>query len=147
MEVSSEREASPTEALKYLFTALFTDIIISMNLVVGPRRISELRRVTIPRQVGSAVGVEPESWVSMTITTWDRSIISIRPSGESAGAYAVRDPRRPRRLTSNREVTIPASVLRAAGMKTGGLVAFKSAGREIRMFSADRVRGPVADEP
>lgn len=110
---------------------------------IGPRRVSDLRRVTIPTRAASTVGIAPNSWVVVSADKRADGVLVIRPARASARSYGIRDPRRARRVSDTGQVTLPAPLLNGSGIEVGGFVAFTCTRTGLRVFSADRVRGPV----
>jgi bifunctional DNA-binding transcriptional regulator/antitoxin component of YhaV-PrlF toxin-antitoxin module len=114
-----------------------------MTMPIGPRRINELRRVTIPTRAGRGVGVEPGCWVVVTALRRDHAVLVIRPAPDTEPAeFARLDPRRPRRVSDTGQLALPAPLLDAAGLAVGQWVAFSPTRGGLRLFAAERVRGP-----
>lgn len=110
----------------------------------GPRTVNEFRRVTIPSVLADQVGIKQYSFVSIASSPRDRSLIEIRPARVPRGTLGRQDPRRPRRVPKSRQVTVPATVLTAAGLEIGSAVAFRAAGDCVQVFDASRVLDPVS---
>lgn len=110
----------------------------------GPRRVNELRRVTIPRVLADRAGIKQDSFVSISGARSDQTVIEIRPARAPRNTLGKRDPRRVRKVPQSRQVTVPAVVLEAAGLDIGSVVAFRTAGNCVQLFDATRVVDPVA---
>jgi bifunctional DNA-binding transcriptional regulator/antitoxin component of YhaV-PrlF toxin-antitoxin module len=122
-----------------------TDIFISMTslpMPIGPRQVSGLRRVTIPTRAAARVGVLPGSWVMVSAYRKDQGVLVIRPTGEPARGYGLRDPRRARKVSDTGQLTLPAALLDQVGIAVGEWVAFTTSRSGLRVFSANRVHGP-----
>lgn len=111
---------------------------------IGPRRINELRRVSVPARQASAIGITPGSMVVIRTDRKDHAALLIRSAPDDARGYDIRDVRRPRRVSDTGQVTLPASLLDHAGIAVGSWVAFTRTRVALRLFSAERVRGPEA---
>jgi len=114
---------------------------------IGPRRLSDLRRVTIPTRAASRVGVQPGSWVVVSTYRRDRGVLVIRSADEPVRDYGLRDPRRARKVSDTGQLTLPAALLDQAGIAVGQWVAFTTTRTSLRVFSADRVHGPEIRQP
>jgi len=112
------------------------------SIPIGPRRVNELRRVTIPTRQASAIGVEPGSWVLIRGDRRDDGVLVIRAADDDGLDYHIRDIRRPRRVSDTGQVTLPAALLDRAGIAAGDWVAFACTRVALQVFRADRVRGP-----
>ena len=114
---------------------------------IGPRRINELRRVTVPTRHTSAIGVTAGSWVLIRNDRRDDTVLVIKAAAEEGLDYHIRDIRRPRRVSDTGQVTLPAALLDRAGIAVGDWVAFMCTRAALRLFSAERVRGPYPLSP
>lgn len=126
-----------------------TAIISSMRAadrsnVVGPRRITEFRRVPLPVAFSEELGIKPNGYVTTTRARNDRHTIMIRPCEEPAESGRRRDIDRPRRVDTVRQVAFPAELLKNTGLAIGSLVSFSLGVAAIKMFSSSRVVGPLA---
>jgi bifunctional DNA-binding transcriptional regulator/antitoxin component of YhaV-PrlF toxin-antitoxin module len=115
------------------------------EMPIGPRRINILRRVSLPARYASALGVVAGSWVVIRTDRRDSGVLLITASPGDGGAYAVRDVRRPRRVSATGQLSLPATLLDGAGLAAGSWVALGRTHGALRVFSADRVRGPDRD--
>lgn len=113
-----------------------------MTMPIGPRRLTALRRVTIPTRAALKVGVKAQSWVTISAHRRDHGVLVIRPAADSDGDYGLRDPRRARKISGTGQLALPAVLLDRAGIAVGDWVAFTISRTGLRLFSADRVRGP-----
>ena len=109
---------------------------------ICPRRISDLRRVTVPTRAGREVGVQAGARVVFSVDRRDSGVLVLRPARDPQPDYGIRDARRARTVSDTGQVTVPAALLDEAGLAVGGWVAFTSTGSALRLFSAERVRGP-----
>ncbi|WP_142394588.1 hypothetical protein [Mycobacterium kansasii] len=98
--------------------------------------------MTIPTRTSVRVGVRPGSWVVVSASRRDRGVLVIRSTDEPIPGYGLRDPRRARKVSDSGQLTLPASLLDQAGIAVGGWVAFTTTGVDLRVFAAERVRGP-----
>lgn len=107
--------------------------------IVGPRRITRYRRVTLPSSLCRAVGIEAGGFVTTLRARNDRGVIMIRPCPAPLHLTRSRRPGRARRVSPVRQVAIPAELLNGAGLDAGSLVGFRLGSAAIAMFAADRL--------
>ena len=107
-------------------------------LPTGPRTIDVFRRVTIPAAVADQSGVKQNSWVRIGVAA--EGIVEIVPvRAPRSGRFTHRDPARPRRLRTSRQIALPAPVMESAGLAVGTAVAFMAARGGVQLFDAARV--------
>jgi hypothetical protein len=109
--------------------------ISSMVQILGPRRISRWRRVTVPAAV-RALGFEPDACVVVGVLPEGSRGLRLQLAGDAA-----RQAARPRRVTAHGQISIPAAVMGQAGLGPLDSVFFVADGRlDVRMVAAEQVR-------
>jgi hypothetical protein len=81
--------------------------------------------------------------VSIRADRRDAGALLIKVARNDPQGYALRDARRPRRVSDTRQVTLPAVLADRAGIIADSWVAFTRTRTALRVFSADRVSGPI----
>ena len=90
-----------------------------MGRVVGPRRITRLRRVTLPVALRRETRMRAGAWVEVVLLGGEGRL-AVRPA--SPPASGARRTGRPRRVTGGGQVTLPAHLMRRVGLEVGDCV-------------------------
>lgn len=112
--------------------------------MIGARRINERRRVGLPKSLAAWSGISPETWVAVGLADDRRWALDLRPvpiPGDS-DAMPLRDPLRPRMVTTVMQVTLPKALMEEVGLKPADWVFLNSLGenRGMRVVPQSKVR-------
>lgn len=95
---------------------------------VVARQVNRQRRLGLPRRLALWSGIEPGRLVTVAPSVAGEAGLKITPASTDVNVGAIRDPDRPRRVTSVLQVTIPKPYMERVGLEVQDWVFVRSLG-------------------
>lgn len=92
------------------------------------RRVNGQRRVGLPKLMALPSGIEPGGFVTVSPSSSNQHGLVISPTGTPPVVGALRDPGRPRMVTTVLQVTLPQAQMERIGLAVNQWVFLRSLG-------------------